>query len=40
MEGLAVTKDSFYIATDNNMLPLKRNLLNNKPQLFIFNNPE
>lgn len=40
MEGLAVTKDGIYIATDNNMLPLKRNLLNNKPQLFIFSNPE
>lgn len=40
MEGLAVTKDGIYIATDNNMLPLKRNMLNNKPQLFIFSNPE
>lgn len=40
MEGLAVTKDAIYIATDNNMLPLKRNILNNKPQLFIFSNPE
>lgn len=40
MEGLAVTEKSMYVVTDNNMLPLKRNLLNNKPQLFIFNNPE
>lgn len=40
MEGLAVTKDGIFVASDNNMLPLKRNLLNNKPQLFIFNNPE
>ena len=40
MEGLAVNKDSIYIASDNNMLPLKKNVLNNKPQLFIFSNPE
>ncbi len=40
MEGLAVTKDSIYISSDNNMLPLKKNLLNNKPQLFTFLNPE
>jgi hypothetical protein len=40
MEGLAVTKDSIYLATDNNELPLKSNLFNNYPQLFIFSRPE
>lgn len=40
MEGLAVTKDYFYIVTDNNMIPLKSNILKNNPQLFILNRPD
>ncbi len=40
MEGLAVTKDKIFVATDNNMLPLKKNIFNNHPQLFTFERPE
>lgn len=40
MEGLAVTKDKFYVATDNNMIPLKTNYLKNSPQLFVFDRPD
>jgi hypothetical protein len=40
MEGLAVTADSIYLATDNNELPLKKNFFNNYPQLFVLNKPE
>ena len=40
MEGLAVTKDSFFVATDNNRIPLNKHLFNNKAQLFVFNKPE
>jgi len=40
MEGLAVNQNSFFVATDNNMLPLKSNLLDNYPRIFEFERPQ
>jgi glutamine cyclotransferase len=40
MEGLAVTKDSFYVASDNNMIPSQHSVFNNKPIVFVFDKPE
>lgn len=40
MEGLLVTKDSFYVASDNNMIPSQSGLFQNKPIMFVFDKPE
>lgn len=40
MEGLLVTKDSFYVASDNNMIPSQSGLFKNKPIMFVFDKPE